>query len=131
MKTMPEQGISRRQLVGYGASQYHARALTQKLSILGKSDERANLYALSDVVQSIRKYLEKSRLQVESREKLACLLNVLLEQIGNVIHLPFAHGEVSELGQMTKQLMQSMAKTDRSLKKLKSQAAAIKGKYRK
>ncbi|MFM2430996.1 MAG: hypothetical protein RLZZ511_2209 [Cyanobacteriota bacterium] len=125
------QRITRQQLLGYGMSRYHAVSLTQTLTNQGKSSNHAYLYAVPEVIQSIRSYLERSRLKVQSREQLEKVLQQLIKQLGNLVNLPFQAGEVSELGKMTKELMKSMSRTDQALSKLTAQAAHIKGKYRK
>jgi hypothetical protein len=131
MSSTISQQVTRQQLLGYGMSFYHTRNLTQGLTVQGKSSDRAHLYALPEVIQSIRDYLERSRLKLQSRQQLEQVLQILVKQLGNLISLPLSRGEDSELGDMAKELMRSMARTDQALTKLNNQAAHIKGKYRK
>jgi hypothetical protein len=112
-------------------SLYHTRSLTKGLVIQGKSDDRHHLYSLPEVIQSIRQYLEKSRLKLQSRNQLEQVLNILIKQLSNLVSLPFQQGRASELSEITKELRKSMIKTDQALENLKAQAAAIKGKYHK
>jgi hypothetical protein len=128
---LTQQQITRQQLRGHGMSLYHTRSLTKGLVIQGKSDDRHHLYSLPEVIQSIRQYLEKSRLKFQSRNQLEQVLNILIKQLSNLVSLPFQQGRASELSEITKELRKSMIKTDQALENLKAQAAAIKGKYHK
>jgi hypothetical protein len=104
-------------------SLYHTRSLTKGLVIQGKSDDRHHLYSLPEVIQSIRQYLEKSRLKLQSRNQLEQVLNILIKQLSNLVSLPFQQGRASELSEITKELRKSMIKYRPSFRKSKSSSS--------
>jgi hypothetical protein len=115
--------ITRKQLIGYGVSRYHAKTLTQSLDPVGGA------YPVRDVIGSIRDYLERPQIKPQTRQTLESVLTALLEYLGNKTEVPFGQSQDSELADSTKQLARAMARTDSSLAKMKATAAKIKGKY--
>lgn len=77
-----------RQLCQYGASPYHARLLTQGLTPVGVQN-RTYVYDLSDVITTLRAYLERPQLKAQTRATLELVLHHLLQQLDNVIVAPF------------------------------------------
>ena len=123
-----EKVITRLQLRGYGATRYQAEAITKNLTA-AVHQGRAYAYPVSDVVASIREYLQRPRVQPATRQILEAVLQVLLERIGNVIEVPFGRGTHPEINKLARQLNQSMSRTDNALAELKATAATIKAKY--
>jgi membrane-bound lytic murein transglycosylase B len=121
--------ITRKQLIGYGASRHHAKTLTQSLDPAGK-DGNADAYSVRDVIASIREYLKRSQVKAGTRQTLESVLAALLEYLGNTTEAPFGQSQDSELADSTKQLAQAMARTDSSLKEMKATAAKIRAKYK-
>jgi hypothetical protein len=120
--------VTRQQLQGYGATRYHAITLTKNLTpVLRKS--RTYVYSLSDVVEVIRDYLQRSRIKPKTCQTLNIILQVLLERLGNVIEIPFSCGTNSEINALAKSLSQAMSNTDVALAELKATAAEINAKY--
>ncbi|MBE9118632.1 hypothetical protein IQ249_22335 [Lusitaniella coriacea LEGE 07157] len=123
-----EKVTTRKQLQGYGATRYQAQVVTKNLTPVAKQN-RAYAYALTDVITSIREYLQRPRIKATTRQTLEIVLQSLLERLGNVLQVPFTRGTDPELSQLAKQLTQAMCGTDRALAELKATAATIKGKY--
>jgi hypothetical protein len=123
-----DQTTTRKQLQGYGATSYQAKALTQNLTPLGKQG-RAHTYPVDEVIVSVREYLQRPRLKVVNQQKLEIVLQTLLERLGNVVEIPFGCSSNPEIGKLAKQLIQAVSKTNKSLAELKATAATIKGKY--
>jgi hypothetical protein len=113
--------ITRNQLIGYGASRYHAKVLTQSLAPVGGA------YPVRDVIASIRDYLKRPQINPQTRQALDSVLAALLKSLGNTTEAP--QSQHSELADSTKQLAQAMARTDSSLEKMKATAARIKGNH--
>jgi hypothetical protein len=99
------------------------------LVVQGRSSNHQHLYGIGEVIQTVRNYLQRPRIKLHSRQLLEQVLQTLLNQLGNIVSVPFGAGEVSELGRMTQELTRSMAQTDQVLSNLKAKAADIKGKY--
>ena len=123
-----EKITTRLQLRGYGATRYQAKAVTKNL-IAVANQGRAYAYPVSDVVASIREYLQRPRIQPATRQILEAVLQALLERLGNVIEVPFGRGTNPEISKLARQLTQAMSKTDSALAELKATAATIKAKY--
>jgi hypothetical protein len=121
--------ITRNQLIGIGASRYHAKALTQSLDPV-ETDGNADVYSVREVITSIRDYLERPQVKAGTRQTLESVLAALLEYLGNKTEVPFGQSQDSDLADSTKQLAQAMARTDSSLEKMKATAARIEGKYK-
>jgi hypothetical protein len=119
---------TRKQIQGYGATTYQARALTQSLLPTNK-EGNTYTYEITDVITSIREYLKRPRIKPVTRQRLESVLKALLDRLGNVVALPFGQSSDSEIGKLAKNLIQSMAKTDQALAELKAAAATIKAKY--
>jgi hypothetical protein len=83
-----EKVTTRLQLRGYGATRYQAEAITKNLTAVANQG-RAYAYPVSDVVASIREYLQRPRIQPATRQILEAVLQALLERLGNVIEVPF------------------------------------------
>jgi hypothetical protein len=123
-----EKVTTRLQLRGYGATRYQAEAVTRNLTVVANQD-RAYAYPVSDVVASIREYLQRPRIQPATRQILEAVLQALLERIGNVIEVPFDRGINPGINKLARQLTQAMSRTDSTLAELKATAATIKAKY--
>lgn len=119
---------TRKQIQGYGATTYQARVLTQPLLPV---DTKGNAYTyeVTDVITSIREYIQRPRIKLATRQRLESVLEVLLDRLGNVIAVPFDQSGDSEISKLARNLIQSMAKTDQALAELKATAATIKAKY--
>ncbi len=123
-----EKVTTRLQLRGYGATRYQAEAMTKNLTAVANQG-RAYAYPVSDVVASIREYLQRPRIQPTTRQILEAVLQALLERLGNVIEIPFGRGTNPEINKLARQLTQAMSRTDSALAELKATAATIKAKY--
>jgi hypothetical protein len=123
-----EKVTTRLQLRGYGATRYQAEAITKNLTTAAHQG-RAYAYPVSDVVVSIREYLQRPRIQPATRQILEAVCRALLERLGNVIEVPFGRGTSPEINKLARQLTQSMSRTDSALAELKATAATIKAKY--
>lgn len=123
-----EKVTTRLQLRGYGATRYQAEAVTRNLTVVANQD-RAYAYPVSDVVASIREYLQRPRIQPATRQILEAVCRDLLERIGNVIEVPFDRGINPGINKLARQLTQAMSRTDSTLAELKATAATIKAKY--
>lgn len=118
---------TRKQLTGYGASRYQATALTKNLTPVAKQG-KAYAYSLTDVIISIREYLQRPRIKPTTRQTFEDILPVLLERLSNVIPVSFGSSTHPEISQLAKQLTQAMADIDNALAELKATAATIKAK---
>ena len=123
------QTTTRKQLQGYGATPYQARALTQSLSRISTEQSRSYSYFISDVITSIRQYLQRPRIQKTTHQKLEFILEALLERLGNVIEISVGRSNDTEISKLARNVMKAMAQTDQTLVELKATAATIKGKY--
>ena len=120
--------ITRKQLRGLGASQYHAVKVTKDLEPVRRQGH-AYLFTISEVIHSIRSYRERPRLKPETHTKLKKVLDTLLDVLGNVVTAPFSNTASSPASQLSQRLMQAMAKTDASLASLKLDAAKIQSEH--
>ena len=120
--TLARQTTSRRQLQGYGLSRFQSRAVTQQLTHCDRQGQ-AYLYEIREVITSIRNYVQRPRVQPETKSKLAMVLNLLLQQLGNVTPA-FAGSATTELGEMTRSLMRTMVKSDQQLAEMKAVVAS-------
>lgn len=127
-KMYKEKFTTRRQLQGYGASSYHAEVITKNLTLAAKQGQ-TYIYAVSDVIVSIRDYLQRPRVKPTSRQVLDGVLQVLLERLSNVIEVPFGRATNPEINKLARQLSQSISDTDKALAELEATAATIKSKY--
>ena len=123
-----EKVTTRLQLRGYGATRYQAEAITKNLTAVANQG-RAYAYPVSDVVASIRQYLQRPRIQPATRQILEAVLQALLERLGNVIEVPFGSSTHPEINKLARQLTQAMSRTDSALAELKATAATLKAKY--
>ena len=119
---------TRKQLQGYGATRYQTTIITKNLNPVARQG-KAYVYALNNVIEAIRDYLQRSRIQLKTRQTLQAILQVLLKRLGNIIEFPFSRGTNPEIDKLAKQLTQAMSNTDAVLAELKATAAAIKAKY--
>jgi hypothetical protein len=122
-----EKVTTRLQLRGYGATRYQVEAVTKNLTVAANHD-RSYAYLVSDVVASIREYLQRPRIQPATRQILEAVCRALLERIGNVIEVPFDRGTNPEINKLARQLTQAMSRTDSTLAELKATVATIKAK---
>lgn len=116
-----EQQLTRQHLRGFGLSTYQAIALSKICPIQGKSGT-ANLYAISDILQSARVYVQKSRIQASTRAALGYLIQQLVQLTNNVVCLPFGSSR-SNVTSTIKVLMSAKSETHQ----FKLRAAALKG----
>ncbi len=123
-----EKVTTRLQLQGYGATRYQAEAVTKNLTSQALQG-RAYIYAVSDVIASIRDYLQRPRIQPTTHQTLQAVLQALLERLSNVIEVPFSHATDPEINKLARQLTQAMSDTDSALAELKATAATIKVKH--
>lgn len=127
-KMSTEKFTTRQQLRGYGASRYQSEAITKNLTSVAKQSG-AYAYALTDVITSIRTYLQSPRIKPATRQTLEAVLEALMTRLGNVTEVPFGRGTDLEINKLAKQLSCAMSNTDGALAELKATAAAIKAKY--
>ncbi len=116
------QTTSRRQLQGYGLSKFQSRAITQQLVYCDRQGQ-AYLYELREVIASIRDYIQRPRVKQSTKTKLATVLDLLLQRLDNVTPGLFG-AETTELGEMTRSLMRTMAKSDQQLAEMKAMVAS-------
>lgn len=116
---------TRRQLRGYGLSAYHSRTVTQQLTPCDRQG-RAYYYNLRDVIGAIRDYAARDRVKPSTQDKLATVLQALLDRLGNVTPVLFG-AEETELSQMTRSLLHTMAQSDQQLAEIKALVAASQG----
>lgn len=101
--------ITRKQLRGLGASNYHAVKVTEFLDPIGRQGH-AYLYAIKEVIISIRSYRERPRLKPGTYTRLETVLDTLIDLLGNVLHAPFSSTADALTSQLSQQLIQAMAK---------------------
>lgn len=123
-----EKVTTRLQLQGYGTTRYQAEEITKNLTSVANQG-RAYAYPVSDVVASIREYLQRPRIQPATRQILEAVLQALLERLGNVIEVPFGRSTNPEINKLARQLTQAMSDTNSALAELKATAAMTKAKY--
>ena len=121
-----EKYTTRLQLRGYGMSQYQAIVITKKLGVIGK-ENRAYTYSLTDVIDSIRNYLNRPHIKAKTRQNLETILPVLLNRLGNVVQVPFFPGTDMELSKLTKQLFYTMREADTQQAEVKAIVATLRG----
>jgi hypothetical protein len=121
--------ITRKQLQTYGMSSYQAATITQNLTPLGK-EGRSNTFALTEVIDSIRKRLNIVRLKLSTRNTLGLTINHLLERFGNIVEIPFVQSENPEIQKAGAQLLRAIARTDVALADLQAEALEIESKYK-
>lgn len=121
--------ITRKQLQAYGLSRYQSAVVTSKLAAYGQTGRSLN-FALEKVIEAIRDRLKVIRLKASTRNALASTLNQLLEQLGNVVEIPFIQSENSEIQQAGKKLLQTISRTDAALADFKAESIEIYAKYR-
>jgi hypothetical protein len=118
---------TRRQLRGYGLSDYTARKVTQGLTPTDRQGSTYR-YSISDVISAIRQALQNSRLKASSKSSMEAVLNSLLASLDNIIPGAFGQSSDPELGRLAQQLVQSMQTTNLALANLEATAVTIKGK---
>ncbi len=119
---------TRLQLQGYGLSPYQTRVVTKNLTPVGKHG-RAYAYTLTDVIASIKYYLQNRRIKLTTKHSLEAVLAELLKRLNNVVEVPFGSATNPEINKLAKQLAKTMSDTDSALAELRATAATIKGKY--
>lgn len=120
--------VTRKQLRALGLSIYHAAVITKALKPFSRKGS-TYFYSASDVVGSLRQYLERSRIKISTRETLKAALDSLLDLVRNVIPVAFGTSADPELSRMARELMITISKTNSSLAALKM-AAELKVKSR-
>lgn len=119
--------VTRKQLNGYGLSEYHSKILTQSLTRVGKW-RNAYAYNIEDVCQSINQYLQKPRIKESTHVAMEQALISLLARVDNVIPVPFGcDSSNSGFKKIYKQLMEAISDTNKSLAKLHTITASIDG----
>lgn len=116
--------ITRHHLMGLGATRYQSRVVTQYCSIKGKVSS-ANLYTVSDVLQSIKNYLEKSRIRQATKNNLRTVFFELQVLASTVVETPFGVPETGSTA-MVKKLLKSL--DNPKTKEHKLRALSMKGK---
>ncbi|MBD2080724.1 hypothetical protein [Leptolyngbya sp. FACHB-17] len=113
--------ITRKQLRGLGLSLYLAAAITKALK---PSSQKGStyFYAVTEVIGSLREYLQRSRIKPATRETLKPALDILLDLIGNVVPVAFGTSTDPELSRLARELMSTISKTNSSLAALKVDA---------
>ena len=113
--------VTRKQLRGLGLSLYHAAAVTK---VLKPSTQKGSAYSYSaaEVINSLRQYIQRSRIKATTRETFKAALDILLDFIGNVVPVAFGTSTDPELSRMTRELMSTISKTNSSLAALKIDA---------
>lgn len=115
--------VTRRQLRGYGATEYLAKKITRDLTPV-ETRSRAYVYDVRDAIAAIRNYQQNPRIQAATRSILEQILKELINYLGNVVKVPFGADNKSELALLVNHLMQAMNQTDRILADLKTKADA-------
>jgi hypothetical protein len=110
--------VTRKQLRGLGLSLYHAAVITKTLKPFSQKGS-TYFYSASEVVGSLRLYLQRPRIKPATRETLNPALDILLDLIGNVVPVAFGASTDPELSRLTRELMTTMSKTNSSLAALK------------
>jgi vacuolar-type H+-ATPase subunit I/STV1 len=123
-----EKVTTRLQLQGYGATRYQTEAITKNLTSVSKQG-RAYAYPVSDVIASIRDYLQRPRIKPTTSQSLKAVSQALQQRLNNVIEVPFGRATDPEINKLARQLTQAMSRTDSALAELKATAATIKAKY--
>lgn len=113
--------VTRKQLRGLGLSLYHAAAVTKVLKP-SRQQGSTHLYSTTEVIGSLRQYIQRSRIKATTRETLKAALDILLDLIGNVVPVAFGTSTDPELSRMTRELMTTISKTNSSLAALKIDA---------
>ena len=121
--------VTRKQLQAYGLSRYQTSVVTSKLAAYGQIG-RSLTFPLDKVIEAIRDRLKVSRLKVSTRNTLASTLNHLLEQLGNIVEIPFVQSENQETQQAGSKLLQAISLTDAAFADLKAEAIEIYAKYK-
>ncbi|PZD75433.1 hypothetical protein C1752_00209 [Acaryochloris thomasi RCC1774] len=115
--------ITRRHLMGLGATRYQSEVVTQSCPVKDKAGS-ANLYTISDVIQAITVYLERSRIRQATKNNLRRVLSELQPLASTVVETPFGAPETGSTA-MVKQLLKSFDNPKTRKHKLK--AISIKG----
>ena len=118
------QNTTRKQLQGYGLSQYLAIAVTKNIKPV-KKDKNTNYYTLPEVIASIKVYLERKKIKQETCSQLKNLLNILEESQDNLIYVPFVKGSDEELSQLAKEAYLALRKTTKIISNLKAEVASL------
>ena len=75
---------TRNQLKSYGATTYQAKIITENLEPISKSNQ-TNIYSLREVITSIKQYLERPKINKNTKQSLIKLLSVLINQLNNIV----------------------------------------------
>lgn len=116
--------ITRHHLMGLGATRYQSIVVTQSCSVRGKKAS-ANLYSVSEVIQSTMDYLGRPRIHQTTKNNLIRLLPELQLLMNNVVDIPFAAPNTGAKP-LVNQLLKSFGNPKTREHKLR--ALAIKGK---
>ncbi|HAA26338.1 MAG TPA: hypothetical protein DCE56_00010 [Cyanobacteria bacterium UBA8553] len=127
-KMSTEKLTTRKQLQGYGTTRYQAEVITKNITSQALQG-RTYTYAVSDVIVSIRDYVQRPRIKPATRRTLEAVLPALLERLNNVVEVPFSSVKSPEINKLVRQLTQAMSDTDSALAELKATAATIKAKH--
>jgi hypothetical protein len=118
---------TRKQLRGYGLSDYTVRKVTQGITPCDRQGA-TYLYVVSDVISALKQALQNPRSKPTTQSAMVDVLNRLLARLGNVITGSFGQSSDPELGQLTQKLAQSIQTTNLALANLEATVATIKGK---
>lgn len=116
--------ITRHHLLGLGATRYQSVIITKSCPVQGKQAS-ANLYRISDVIQSTTNYLRRPRIHQTTKNNFMRLLPELQYLVNNVVDIPFTAPN-TESKSLVKQLLKSFDNPKTREHKLR--ALAIKGK---
>ena len=79
---------TRKQLIGYGATSYQAKIVTENLKPISKSNQ-TNIYSLGEVIGSMEEYLQRPKINKQTQQSLITLLSVLINQLNNFVPANF------------------------------------------
>jgi hypothetical protein len=123
----PPKETDRCQLRGYGLSEYLAIAITKNIQPIRK-DGRTAHYALSDVIDSIMRYHDRTRIKPKTKQILANVLSSLVERLDNLAPVGFSGSTDPDLGRLAKQALSLMRSTRSHFAEMKAMVATIEGK---
>lgn len=120
---------TRNQLKGYGASYYQATIITKNIVPVDKH-KNTNIYSLSEVIISLKKYLEKPKIKEKTRQTLKSILPILINQLNNIISVPFGKEANQKISKLTQKLFLKLHNSERKITESKALIATIKGKHK-
>jgi hypothetical protein len=128
MKTNTAITISRKQLQAYGLTSYYAIKITKNLTPVLKKN-CAYFYNISDLITTIKYFLQQSNSRPKTSHSLRTALDFLLQLLDNKIEVIFQQDTDSEISCLARKVLRKMQKTDRNLAEITATAMTIKNKY--